>query len=479
MTCMFIGGHWCDPASGETISAICPSTGAEIDRIGAGNATDIDRAVAAARAAFEGDWGRITATERGRLLTALGLKVLEHADELADIEARDTGKPISQARADIGALSRYCEYYGGAADKLHGETLPYLNGYSASVINEPYGVTGHIIPWNYPAQMFGRSLAPSLAVGNATVLKPAEDACLSILRVVELAKEVGFPAGAINLVTGLGESAGAALAAHPGVDFVSFTGSPEAGILVQKAAAEHYAPCILELGGKSPQIVFEDADIDRTVPFLVNAIVQNGGQTCSAGSRVLVQESVYDEVVSRLQERFSNLRAGSHEADLDCGPLISARQRDRVNAFIKRAKSTGVPVMAEGKLDASAESNGFYVAPTLFAPVPRDSEIAREEVFGPVLVVLPFTDEADAIKLANDTDYGLIAAIWTSDGARQRRMPAKLRCGQVFINCYGAGGGVELPFGGVGKSGHGREKGFVAMAEFCRGKTVVQQYDDA
>lgn len=476
MATLYIGGAWQDAADGTTLPAVEPATGMPFGTMSAGGPDDIDRAVCAARAALDGDWGRATATERGRLLMRLGERVSAHANELAALEARDTGKPMKQARSDIAALARYCEYYGGAADKLHGETIPYMAGYSASVINEPHGVTGHIIPWNYPAQMFGRTLAPALAMGNATVMKPAEDACLSVIRIVELAAEVGFPAGAINLVTGRGDRAGAALAAHPGVDFVSFTGSPEVGVMVQKAAAEHYAPCVLELGGKSPHIVFEDADLERAMPFFMAAIVQNAGQTCSAGSRILVQDSIHDRLITMLAERFNTLRAGTPEMDLDCGPLISARQRDRVQRFIAGAEADGVPVLARGRIAEGAPEGGYFVAPVLFGPVPRDHMLAREEVFGPVLSVLPFRDEDDAVALANATEYGLIAAIWTRDGARQQRMPGRLRCGQVYINCYGAGGGVELPFGGVGKSGHGREKGFRALEEFCRTKTVVFQY---
>lgn len=476
MTELFIGGTWRAAATGKSLAAIEPSTGKAFDNMAAAGPEDIDLAVGAARAAYDGAWGRMSATERGRLMSKLALRILEEADDLAALEARDTGKPMRQARADIAAVARYFEFYGAGADKLHGETIPYLAGYNVAVVKEPYGVTGHIIPWNYPAQMFGRTLAPALAVGNATVLKPAEDACLTTVRLIALMTEVGFPEGAVNLVTGLGAEAGAALAAHPGVDFISFTGSPEVGILVQKAAADHYAPCVLELGGKSPQIVFDDADTEAALPLIVGAIVQNGGQTCSAGSRVLVQRGIYDSFVADLASRFSALRVGSHEMDLDCGPLISAKQKARVAGFVDQARSDAIPIIAEGSIDPACPADGFYQAPILFGPVPQSNDLAREEVFGPVLSVLPFADEEDAVSIANATDYGLVAAVWTRDGGRQQRMPRRLRCGQVFVNCYGAGGGVELPFGGIGKSGHGREKGFMAMDEFCISKTVVNHY---
>ena len=262
----------------------------------------------------------------------LGQSILDHFDELAELEARDTGKPMNQAPADITAAARCFEFYGSAADKFHGDVIPLLDGHMVTVLREPKGVTGHIIPWNYPAQMFGRTLAPALAMGNATVPKPAEEACLTPVRIAQLAQEVGFPPGVINVIAGLGEEAGAALSAHPGIDFLSFTGSPEVGTLVQIAAARNHIGCVLELGGKSPQIVFDDADVDAAIPVVVNAIVQHGGQTCSAGSRVLVQKSIYDRFLTRVAERFAQLQVGSSTMDLDCGPPISANQKSGCRA---------------------------------------------------------------------------------------------------------------------------------------------------
>jgi aldehyde dehydrogenase (NAD+) len=474
----FIGGDWTPAENGATLALLNPSTGEPFAEIADGTAGDIDRAVLAARHAFEkGAWGRLSALDRGRLLTRLAEKISAAADELSRIEGQDTGKPMTQARADIAAAARYFEFYGSAADKVMGQTIPYLDGHFVAVVKEPHGATGHILPWNYPAQMFGRSLAPALAMGNSTVLKPAEEACASVLKLTELAAESGFPPGAINVVTGRGETAGAALASHPGIDFVAFTGSPEVGRLVQKAAAEHFAGCVLELGGKSPQLVFADADLDAALPVVLKAIVQNSGQTCSAGSRVLVEETIYDTFVGRLTKLFSAIKVGPSERDLDCGPLISAEQKRRVQAYVNRAKQDGVPLLAEGNLAQDLPPGGFYVKPALFGAVPRNHPIAHEEVFGPVLSVLPFADEADAVELANATDYGLTAAIWTRDGARQLRVAKQLHCGQVFVNTYGAGAGIELPFGGVKKSGHGREKGLVALEEFCTTKTIVVRHD--
>jgi len=472
----FINGEWVDAASGRTLPMLDPSTGEAFDTIARGDAADIDRAVAAARAALSGGWGQLTATDRGRILTRMGAIMLERLEPLAQLESRDTGKPIGQARNDIRVAARYCEFYGGAADKVHGQHVPYLEDYHVVVVREPYGVTAHILPWNYPAQMFGRSIVPSLAMGNAVVLKPSEDACMTPLAFCDIAREAGMPHGALNIVTGLGEEAGAALTAHRDIDFVTFTGSPQVGTLVQKAAADRTLKVVLELGGKSPHIVFDDADLERTATFVIKAITQNAGQTCSAGSRLLVQRSVYDRFMKLVAERFARTSAGTPEQDRECGPLINAAQKERVLGFIRRAKESGVPIIAQGRVDEGTHPGGYYVPPTLFGPVPRDHQLANDEVFGPVLAAIPFDDEADAVQLANATDFGLLAAIWTRDGGRQTRLAKAMKCGQVYINAYGAGGGVELPFGGVKRSGHGREKGFLALEEFCTVKTIVQYH---
>jgi len=471
---MFIGGRWLAAQDGRTIPVVSPADGEAFEQIPRGGAHEVDRAVAAARAALDGPWGRLGATERGRILGRIADAVLAHEDELARIEAQDTGKPMSTARNDIRVLARYFEFYGAAADKVHGQTIPFLPGHQVSLLREPLGVTAHIIPWNYPAQMLGRTVAPALAMGNAAVLKPAEDTSLSALRFAEIATAAGLPEGALNIVTGLGEEAGAALAAHPGIDFVSFTGSNEVGTLVQQAAARHAVKCVLELGGKSPQIVFDDVDAARAVPIIVRAIVQNAGQTCTAGSRLLVQRSIHDRFVALVAEAFAKVRVGTPAMDLDCGPVMNPAQQRRVQRYIDEARAAGIPVLAEGRIEADAPRTGFYVKPTLFGPVPRDAALAREEVFGPVLAALPFDDEADAIRLANDTDYGLLAAVWTENAGRLQRVAKAVRAGQVFMNCYGAGGGVELPFGGTKRSGHGREKGLLALEELSTTKTLVQ-----
>ena len=470
---MYIGGRWLPAQDGRTLPVVSPADGETFDQVARGGAHEVDLAVAAARAALAGPWGRLNGTERGRILMQIGQAVLAHADELAQLEALDTGKPMTTARNDITVLARYFEFYGSAADKLHGESIPFLAGHQVTLVREPLGVTAHIIPWNYPAQMLGRTVAPALAMGNATVLKPAEDTCLSALRFAEIAAAAGLPEGALNVVTGLGEEAGAALAGHPGIDFVSFTGSNEVGTLVQQAAAKNAVKCVLELGGKSPQIVFDDVDMERAVPIVVRAIVQNAGQTCTAGSRLLVQRSIHDRFVGRVAEAFAKVRVGTPAMDLDCGPLMNPAQQRRVQRYIDQARAAGIPVLAEGQIAADAPKTGHYVKPTLFGPVPRDAALAREEVFGPVLAVLPFDDEADAIALANGTDYGLLAAVWTENAGRLQRVAKAVKAGQVFMNCYGAGGGVELPFGGTKRSGHGREKGLLALEELSTTKTLV------
>ncbi|HEV7276082.1 MAG TPA: aldehyde dehydrogenase family protein [Devosiaceae bacterium] len=470
-TLCFIGGAWVRPAGGDTLPVENPSTGATIAAIARGTAADIDAAVSAARAAAEGEWGRMPAAERGRILSRMGRLILERADDLARIEAIDVGKPLKQAKADALALARYLEFYGGACDKIHGETIPYLDGYTVYTLRQPHGVTGHIVPWNYPMQIVGRSVGAALAMGNAAVLKPAEEACLTAIAFAALAAEAGLPAGALNVVPGLGEEAGAALTAHPGIDHISFTGSVAVGQLVQKAAADNVVPVTLELGGKSPQLVFADADLERALPFLVNAGIQNAGQTCSASSRILVQRKVHDELLARMSERYEALRVGPALADLDVGPLVSARQREIVSGFLDRLG--GARIAARGQLAEDLPEGGHYLAPALLADVAPDNLLARDEIFGPVQVVIPFDDEADAVRIANGTGYGLVAGVWSSDGGRQMRLAKSIRSGQVFLNNYGAGGGVELPFGGVGKSGYGREKGFEALYGFSVLKTVA------
>ncbi len=472
-----IAGRWRAGESGLTLPLLNPSDGSVLAYIARGTAGDVDAAVQAAQAALDGDWGALTATERGRVLMKMSAAVLTQVDELARLEALDVGKPLKQGRADAVALARYLEFYGGAADKVLGETIPFINGYTALTLREPHGVTAHIVPWNYPMQIIGRSVGAALAMGNACVLKPAEEACLTALAFARIATDCGLPAGALNVVPGLGEEAGAALSAHPGVRHISFTGSVMVGGLIQAAAAKNAVPVTLELGGKSPQLVFDDADLDAALPFLVNAGIQNAGQTCSAASRILVQRGVFDAVVQRMAERYRSLRVGPALDDLDVGPVISRRQQEIIQGYLALVHDSGLHIAAQAPLPASLPSGGCYVPPTLVADVNPLHRLAQEEVFGPVQAVIPFDTESDALKIANGTAFGLVAGVWTRDGSRALRLARKLQCGQVFINNYGAGGGIELPFGGVKHSGHGREKGFEALYGFSTLKTVAIKHD--
>jgi aldehyde dehydrogenase (NAD+) len=462
------------PAIGRgDIPVIDPSDGQEFTVIARGASEDIDAAVLAARRAYETVWRKTPAVERGRFLMKLSARILEHHGELSELECRDTGKPMQQAKVDITACARYFEFYGGAADKLHGETIPYAEGFTVFALREPYGVTGHIIPWNYPSQILGRTVGASLAAGNACVVKPAEDACLSVVRIAELALDSGLPPGVFKVVTGFGVEAGAALAAHTGIDHLSFTGSPPVGSTIAQSAAANHIQAVLELGGKSPQIVFADADLDQALPVVVNAIVQNAGQTCSAGSRVLIERPIYDRALRLLGERFEALKTGPGMKGLDCGPLISRKQFDRVGAMVDQARRDGIAVIARGAIVSDAPNGGFYYPPTLLGDVPVDHPVAQQEVFGPVLAAFAFNGEDEAIEIANGTKYGLTAGVWTRDGSRQMRLARQIVAGQVYINNYGAGGGIELPFGGMRHSGYGREKGFEGLRGFTQLKTVA------
>jgi aldehyde dehydrogenase (NAD+) len=460
----------------RTIDVLDPSTGDVCATIPRGGEAEIDAAVAAARRAFEREWRATTPAQRGAMMRALSSLITEHADELTRLESLDTGKPLTQARVDVGVAARYFAFYASVVEGLEGSTIAAASGAHVFTRREPFGVTAHIIPWNYPIQVTGRTAAPSLAAGNCCVVKPAEEASLTSLRVGELALEAGFPAGVFNVVSGLGEEAGAALSAHPGINYLSFTGSREVGTLVARAAAVNVVPVALELGGKSPNIVFADADVEAAVPTIVNSIIQNAGQTCVAGSRLLVHESRHDEVLDAVASRFQMLKLGRGLDDPDLGPLISGKQRDRVAEMVRDGAGSAQLVRGGHPAQVEGLDGGFFFEATLFDGASPTDRVSAEEVFGPVVVASSFSTDEEALARANDTDYGLLAAVWTRDIGRGHRMAADLEVGQVFVNSYGAGGGVELPFGGYKRSGYGREKGYEALLEYCQIKSVVVKY---
>lgn len=460
----------------QTFVDVDPSTGEALAEVARCGPAEIDEAVASARSTFEQTWRHTGPAERAEILRRIAESIRSQFESLADLESRDTGKPLSQARTDVGVAARYFEFYAGVLEAMYGDTIPLRRDLMVMTLREPYGVTAHIIPWNYPLQVGSRTVAPALAAGNCCVLKPAEEAPLTAIRLGKIALDAGLPPGALNVVPGLGEEAGAPLAAHPGIDHLSFTGSVEVGRLVGKAAAESIIPATLELGGKSPNIVFEDSDLDESLPVIVGSLLQNAGQTCSAGSRLLVDERIRQEVVGSIEERFKAVTIGPGTDDPDLGPLISERQRERVAGHVEVGRGEARLVWGGATPDDEALAKGFFYLPTLFDEVPPEASIAQEEIFGPVLAVTSFNGMEEAARLANSTNYGLVAAIWTRDFDRAHWLAREIRAGQVFVNTYGAGGGVELPFGGYKHSGHGREKGFEALLGFTQTKTVILKH---
>jgi aldehyde dehydrogenase (NAD+) len=454
------------------VSVIDPSSGQVFAETADCGPQEIDQAVDAAREAGS-SWRRVAIAERARTLRRISVLVERDLEVLANLECQQTGKPLKQARRDVEITARYFDFYASAIETFSGSTIPLNDDTLVFTRWEPHGVTAHIIPWNYPLQILARSIAPSLARGNGCVLKPAEETPLTALHMAELALEAGLPAGLFNVVTGYGESAGAALTGHSGVDHISFTGSVEVGKLISRAAAERTIPVTMELGGKSPNIVFADADLDRAVPVIVNAILQNAGQTCSAGARLLVQESIHDELLERLVVAFRAVDIGPALGDPTLGPLISDQQRSRVLGYIDWAKEHATIRYGGESLNGGPLGDGYFIQPTLIDAVDPSSRLAQEEIFGPVLVVTSFRDADEAVSIANGTDYGLVAGVWTSDVTTAHRMIRDVLAGQVFVNTYGASGGVELPFGGFKRSGHGREKGAEGLRGFGQIKTAI------
>ncbi|HEX2175650.1 MAG TPA: aldehyde dehydrogenase family protein [Nocardioidaceae bacterium] len=469
LTHAFIGGT--SVAAAQTYDNIDPSTGQVIGPVSRGGGPEVDRAVDAAQGAQPG-WASHRPEDRARVLTRLAALILRDQERLSRVESEDTGKPLTQARTDTVVCARYFEFYGHAIDSYYGHAMPLDETLHVYTRKEPFGVVGHILAWNYPLQLLARAAAPAVATGNAVVVKPADETPRTAVMVAELAVEAGLPAGVLNVVTGIGAEAGDALANHPGVAHLGFVGSAEVGASIARAAADRLVPAVLELGGKSAQVVFPDADLETAAGFVVKAILQNAGQTCSAGSRLLAHDSIHDELLAMVAERFEATSIGPGTADKDLGPLISAKQQRRVEELV--ATPHGGQVVSGGKTpELEGLSAGCYFAPTLIAGADPTSRIAREEVFGPVLVANRFSTEQEAVELSNSTDYALLGAVWTSDVGRAHRLAGQIQAGQVFVNTYGAGGGVELPFGGFKRSGYGREKGYEALDNYTQTKTVI------
>jgi acyl-CoA reductase-like NAD-dependent aldehyde dehydrogenase len=472
---MLIGGEWVDALSGKTFESINPYTGRAWATAPEAGEEDIDRAVKAARKAFDdGPWGTMTGTERARLMRRLADLLAENAQELATVESTDNGKLLREMGGQLGALAEWYYYFAGAADKIQGETIPSDKpNFFVYTRREPIGVVGAIVPWNSPLLLLTFKLAPALASGCTVVVKPAEQTPASILEFAKLFEEAGFPPGVINVVTGFGEEAGRPLVRHRGVDKVAFTGSTATGISVMKDAADHLARVSLELGGKSPNIVFDDADLEATNNGVVSGIFAATGQTCIAGSRLFVQEQAHDELVERLSEKAGTIKLGNPlEMETEMGPVAFKEQLDKVQSYIEVGRQEGAELVYGGKRpDTEQLKDGYFIEPTIFTGVDNDMRVAREEIFGPVLSVIPFESEEDLIRQANDTSYGLAAGIWTRDIQKAHRVAHALRAGTVWVNSYRTLS-FNTPFGGYKMSGMGRENGLESLKDYTQVKSV-------
>ncbi len=468
-TKLLINGEWVEPASGKYYDDPNPSTGETVATVAEGSAEDIDRAVKAARAAFEGPWSKMHPADRGKLVYKLGELVRTHARELAEIDAIDAGKPVTNSlRVDIPAAIDCFEYYAGWADKVHGETVPVRGPHFTYLLRQPVGVVGQIIPWNFPVMMAAWKLAPALATGNTVILKPAEQSPLSALRLGELCLEAGLPPGVVNIVTGFGET-GAALVEHPDVDKIAFTGSPEVGRIIMRASAGTLKKVSLELGGKSPNVILADADMDAAIRGASGGVFFNQGEVCSAGSRIIVEQGIYDEFVHGLGERTKSIRVGDPlDEETYMGPVVSEEQFDRVMSYIEIGQGEGAKLITGG---SRIGDKGYFVQPTIFADVNNRMRIAQEEIFGPVASVIPVKDLDEAISVANDTCYGLAAAVWTRDVGRAHEAAHRLKAGTVWVNTYGATD-TRSPWGGFRDSGFGRELGRQALDLYTESKAV-------
>jgi phenylacetaldehyde dehydrogenase len=472
---MLINGKWVDAASGKTFKSYNPATGEVLSNIAEGDKEDINRAVQAARVAFEtGPWSKISPSERGRMIWRLADLLEKHAEEFAQLESLDNGKPLKIARvADLPLSIDHFRYYAGWATKIEGHTVP-MSGWKqgmfhAYTLREPVGVVGQIIPWNFPLLMAAWKLGPALATGCTIVLKPAEQTPLTALRLGELIQEAGIPDGVVNIVPGYGETAGAALAAHPDVDKIAFTGSTEVGKLILQAAAGNLKKVSLELGGKSPNIIFDDADLDTAIPGAASAIFFNQGQCCCAGSRLYIEKKAFDKVVEGVAENASKIRVRpGFDPDSDLGPLVSEEQLNRVCGYLESGQKEGAKAVTGGSREGTT---GYFVKPTVLVNTNPKMKVVQEEIFGPVVTAIPFSDPSEIVATANDTIYGLAAGIWTRDIKKAHQTASKIKAGTVWINCYNVFD-ASLPFGGYKQSGWGREMGHEVLEHYTEVKSV-------
>lgn len=472
---LFIDGQWVDAESGKTFKTPNPATGDTLAEVAEADKADIDKAVAAARRAFEGKWSKLSARDRGRLLYRLSQLIEERSADLAALETADNGKPIKESiYIDLPQVVENFEYFAGWATKIEGETIPVPGRMFNYTLREPIGVCGQIIPWNFPLLMAAWKLAPALAAGNTVVLKPAEQTPVGAMELGKLIEEAGFPEGVVNIVPGYGETAGAALASHPGIDKVAFTGSTEVGKRIARSAAENLTRVSLELGGKAPNIVFADSDIDQAVAGAMMGIFYNQGQVCCAGSRLFVEESVRDEFLEKLTGKAQTIKVGDPmNKATQMGPQVSREQLDRIKGYVDVARAEGAAVVAGGDSPQleGAFQNGYFFSPTVFANVKNEMRVAQEEIFGPVVSVITFTDEDDLLKQANDTIYGLSAGIWTRDITRAHRFAKEIKAGVIWINTFNMFNAAS-PFGGYKQSGYGREMGRHALDLYTQVKSV-------
>ena len=469
---MFLNGERVWARAGATFDAIDPATAQVFSNIAQGDKADVDAAVASAQSAM-GGWAVLPPVRRVRVLNRLASLLREHSRGFAELESLDVGKPLRQAEDDVNAAAGYFEFFAGVADKVFGSTIPLGKGFVDFTLREPLGVSAQIVPWNYPLRLASRGIAPALACGNAVVAKPAAEAGLSVVRLAQLAVDAGLPPGVFNVVTG-GRDTGAALASHPGINHITFTGSVPTGIAIMKAAADNVVPVTLELGGKSPNIVFADADLERAAASAATTLMQNSAQTCTAPTRLLVEASAHDHFVELLAQRIRAIRLGRGLDNPDMGPVVSERQMQRVLGYIASGSRDGATAVTGGRrADGAGLARGYFIEPTLLDSVAPGTALEQEEIFGPVLTVTTFASVEEAIALANGTPYGLVTGVWTRDLSRALNVATAVKSGQVRVNSYSVEGSIGLPFGGYKRSGFGREQGVEALANYTQIKNVM------